>query len=72
VEKQQLLVIIPLGIPGMGKSTIVHVLKYLMEQNHFEFKVLSADALRFEMMKNWMDKNNSRDETRAFEGTQKN
>jgi len=71
IEKKQVLVFIPLGIPGMGKTTFVHILRQLLTLNNWEFKVLSGDEMRSTMMNEWMQTNNSKDEQRAFDGTQK-
>jgi len=70
-EKNQLLVVIPLGIPGMGKTTFVHILRQLLHLNQWEFKVLSGDEMRSNMMDEWMQRNKSKDEQKAFDGTHK-
>jgi len=43
---KKLLIFIPLGIPGMGKSTFMQIIKPILELNKYEFKVVSSDDLR--------------------------
>lgn len=72
-NKKKLYIFIPLGIPGMGKSTFVQIIQPILEMNKFEFNVVSSDELRDQVIQNYISKNNgypTRDE--AFEKTQKN
>ena len=45
-RRNQLVVIIPMGIPGMGKSTAKKIMKSLLEEKGISFYSLSSDEIR--------------------------
>jgi len=70
--KKKLIVFIPIGIPGMGKSTFVNIIQPILELNEYEFKVVSSDDFRDTIINEYIKRNKglpTRDE--AFEKTQK-
>lgn len=56
IEKPRLIVLIPVGIPGMGKSTIIQILSKLIEKNNFNLHILSSDEIRSKMITEHMKK----------------
>lgn len=71
--KKKLLVFIPLGIPGMGKSTFVDIIQPILGANHYDFKVISSDELRDKVINEYIRRfNNKPSREEAFEKTQKN
>lgn len=62
-------ILVPLGIPGMGKSCLIPKLKEAASSLECEFEVISSDAIRETCMKAYMQKNKVFDTNVAFERT---
>mmetsp|Transcript_102523 Transcript_102523/g.221271 ORF Transcript_102523/g.221271 Transcript_102523/m.221271 type:complete len:299 (+) Transcript_102523:538-1434(+) len=69
-SRKQMIVMVPIGIPGMGKSTFVKIINSLLDKNGWEFFVLSADLMRSKMIEKYVKDFPSRAHE-AHEKTQK-
>jgi hypothetical protein len=70
-RKQIKCLLVPLGIPGMGKSCIIPKIKEVATALDCEFEVVSSDVIREQCMKTYMQKNKVFDTNVAFERTAK-
>ena len=50
IQKAKTYVIVPVGIPGMGKTYLLNTFRKLVEGNSCEFSMLSSDEVRKECM----------------------
>eukprot|EP00361_Fabrea_salina_P001476 CAMPEP_0202430446 /NCGR_PEP_ID=MMETSP1345-20130828/3886_1 /ASSEMBLY_ACC=CAM_ASM_000843 /TAXON_ID=342563 /ORGANISM="Fabrea Fabrea salina" /LENGTH=1162 /DNA_ID=CAMNT_0049041933 /DNA_START=84 /DNA_END=3572 /DNA_ORIENTATION=+ len=64
-----LYVVLPIGIPAMGKSFLINSL--LREQLGCSFSVVSSDKVRAKCMEEYMQRNQKADKKTAFEKTAK-
>ena len=72
VEKRILrCVLVPLGVPGMGKSSLIPKLREAAVTFDFTLEVISSDSIREQCMKTYMQKNKVFDVNVAFERTAK-
>jgi hypothetical protein len=62
-------VIIPMGIPGMGKSNLISSFREIVEELGCTMDVVSSDVVRQECMKEYMEKNPTAKFDQAFDKT---
>jgi hypothetical protein len=72
-SKNNLIILLPLGIPGMGKSTMLKQIKIVSEERNCSFRVLSNDETRRKLMDELQKKNKNKKVTHEelFEKTTK-
>ena len=68
-RKQLKCILVPLGIPGMGKSCLIPKLREVASALECEFEVISSDAIREQCMKAYMQKHKAFDRDTVFERT---
>ena len=68
---KRVLVIIPMGIPGMGKTYLVQRLEAETQSLGCSFHIVSSDKVRRSLMEDYMERTHSRDLNKAFESTAK-
>jgi len=69
-KSNPILAIIPMGIPGIGKSKVFeNLIKNGEALKKFQFSSVSSDDIRKECMDKYMAKNPKADEDEAFKGT---
>ena len=68
LDEPQTIVLVPVGIPALGKSTLVTSIRELLDPN-WSFTVVSSDAIRREEMEKYMRKNHTKNLDLAFEKT---
>jgi len=69
--KGKILVFIPIGIPGMGKTTFLSILKKLLEEKGCAITIISSDIIRKRHMDAVLKGEPSITEKKAFEKTAK-
>ena len=67
----KLYVLVPIGIPGMGKTYFVQTLRKFVEENSFELSIISSDKVRQECMEKLSKKNKRLSFDQLFEKTGK-
>jgi adenylylsulfate kinase-like enzyme len=65
-RKKQVLVIIPFGVVGSGKSTFAKSLKGIAEQLNWTMASVSSDATRKELMDDYIKKNKGASRSDAY------
>jgi len=70
-SKSQILVFIPIGIPGMGKTTFLNILKKLLEEKGCAISIISSDVIRKNLIEETLQKEPHISESKAFEKTAK-
>ena len=64
---KRVIVLIPMTIPGNGKTFFINQLKALIEKYHIKFYSIGSDLIRREIMDDMMRKNRRMTEKEAFE-----
>lgn len=70
-DSKRVLVIIPMGVPGMGKTYLVKQLQDEAVSLGCSFSIVSSDQVRRSCMDDHMARNHSKDLDKAFEATAK-
>lgn len=63
--------IIPIGIPGMGKTRLSSVLETISNNNGYDFCIVSSDEIRRKSMQEYKKKNLQADNEKVFKSTAK-
>ncbi|CAG9319447.1 unnamed protein product [Blepharisma stoltei] len=64
-------VIVPLGIPALGKTELVPVFQEIAERNGFMFVSISSDKIRGELYNKYIEENGKTDEQVLYDKTTK-
>lgn len=70
-KSKQVLAFIPIGIPGMGKTTFLTLLKQLLEEKGCAITIISSDKIRKKHLEEAMERTPDMTEQRAFEKSAK-
>ena len=70
-KKKNVLIIIPLGIPAMGKTTFLNTFKKVLEEYDCEINILSSDVIRKEVMESLAVKHPNYDQQKLFDNSTK-
>lgn len=65
-NSKKIFIIVPMGIPAMGKSFVKEIFKAAFEAKGSTFSVISSDIVRAECMKNYMKTSGNYDKENAF------
>ena len=73
LKKRQVFVIIPVGLPGMGKTTFINsqMKDFFNQTDSCKFLSISSDSIRKQTIDDYLEKNPKHDITIAFEATYK-
>ena len=69
--KKMLIVVVPFGIPGSGKSTFLKTMREVTERLGWSLDSVSSDATRGECMEQYIEKNPESTRKEAFDNTNK-
>lgn len=70
-QTKNLVVLVPISIPGSGKSFLVETLRGIIEKKGMKFSVVSSDSIRKEVTDNLKKRNPKTTEEKAFQNSSK-